>query len=560
MVIKILPDPSTKPNINDHLISQKQRRSQSAPYSSHVRSEISQQRRLPDAADLRRMCIITKSDLNRIYENLDYRQRNKDAIQQEIARKKELAERSAQITKHWPNTIAGARERKLEMKKIREQEEEERKKLLDIEEEKLAAERRREQIEKAKQLKYYETDRIRTFHSALLHTEVLKERDLQIDMKRRIEQLHHADAEQERQRYQVAQNEYKKAEQERLEKKAKDRANLSQYHLAQVGRKRIQSAEEKQRNQREGEEYRHLAEQYAFEQMEIERYRKLTQKDVKNMYDKALEDRYKVKQMEQQMDDEEDEELRIYAEAKKKIARLRREKDIQAHQEKQEARDHMIGYLGSLQKRAEANYDTQIFRAQAQREAKELREEQEKLDKRQKMLESINKYRYETMKRREAEKEMEQCEDIDMRQKKAEADQLFLLYQQEKDKKRNQNAQALADFHLKQAQERKEREHGLKDSELDEVQLDKHMNEIERQQYQDYAGRVISYMEENERNTYPMKKVYTEEMKRFDQWSQDYRKAESSNNNDEKKTFNQNKKSLDQTKKSLGFQWNISNK
>ena len=50
------------------------------------------------------------------------------------------------------------------MKKIREQEEEERRKLVDIEEEKLAAERRREQIEKAKQLKYYETDRIRRFH------------------------------------------------------------------------------------------------------------------------------------------------------------------------------------------------------------------------------------------------------------------------------------------------------------------------------------------------------------------------------------------------------------
>ena len=50
------------------------------------------------------------------------------------------------------------------MKKIREQEEEERKKIVDLEEEKLAAERRREHIEKAKQLQYYETDRIRTFH------------------------------------------------------------------------------------------------------------------------------------------------------------------------------------------------------------------------------------------------------------------------------------------------------------------------------------------------------------------------------------------------------------
>jgi hypothetical protein len=51
------------------------------------------------------MCIITKSDLNRIYDNLERRQRDKDDIRQELERKKELAERSAQITKNWPNTI-----------------------------------------------------------------------------------------------------------------------------------------------------------------------------------------------------------------------------------------------------------------------------------------------------------------------------------------------------------------------------------------------------------------------------------------------------------------------
>ena len=58
------------------------------------------------------------------------------------------------------------------MRKIREQEEEERKKLLDIEEERLASERRREHIDKAKQLQYYDTDRVRTFHARICFSRI----------------------------------------------------------------------------------------------------------------------------------------------------------------------------------------------------------------------------------------------------------------------------------------------------------------------------------------------------------------------------------------------------
>jgi hypothetical protein len=47
----------------------------------------------------------------------------------------------------------------------------------------------------------------------------------------------------------------------------------------------------------------------------------------------------------------------------------------------------------------------------------------------------------------------------------------------------------------------------MKANEFNEVQHDKHMNEIDRQQYQDYTGRVISYMDGNGRNTYPLKRV-----------------------------------------------------
>jgi hypothetical protein len=127
------------------------------------------------------------------------------------------------------------------MKKIREEKEEERRKVLDIEEEKFAAERRREHIEKAKQLQYYDTDRIRTFHveynrlfveccpvhnesyfqSALLLGEVLKERDLQLDMKKRMEEIRQIDEDDARKRYQDAQNDLYRAEREKNENKAR---------------------------------------------------------------------------------------------------------------------------------------------------------------------------------------------------------------------------------------------------------------------------------------------------------------------------------------------------
>lgn len=57
----------------------------------------------------------------------------------------------------------------------------------------------------------------------------------------------------------------------------------------------------------------------------------------------------------------------------------------------------MIGYLGSLLKRAEADYDTQIFRARAEKEAKAYYEEQEKYEKELQMQESIEKHRLQTV-------------------------------------------------------------------------------------------------------------------------------------------------------------------
>lgn len=57
----------------------------------------------------------------------------------------------------------------------------------------------------------------------------------------------------------------------------------------------------------------------------------------------------------------------------------------------------MTGYLASLQKRAEADFETQIFKAAAEQAAKAQREEEEKFEKQKKANESIRKHRHETV-------------------------------------------------------------------------------------------------------------------------------------------------------------------
>ncbi|CAF1212960.1 unnamed protein product [Adineta steineri] len=559
MVIKILPVPSNKPDVSAQFASRKiLRHSQSVSCPPDHRSE---QHQLANSANLNQMCILTKGDLSRIYDNLERRQRDKDSIKQEMERKNELLQRSMQLTKNWPNTIAGDRERKLQMKKLRDKEAEERKKVLDLEEEKLAAERRREYIDKAKQERYYETDRVKTFHSSLLLTEVLKERELQIEMKKRIEEMRLASDNDELRRDQETLHEFDKAEKEKKEKKAKERADLAQFQLTQINRRKSRYVQEKQLDQQEGDEYKRLAEKSLADHMELERLKALKKQEVKQMYDKSIEQKQRIKQIEEQMDEEEDEDIRVYAEVKKRIARLRREKELQANQEKQEARDGLLGYLGSLQKRGEADDDAKIFRAETEKAAKEYREQQEKYDKRQQMLKSIDKHRLQTLKRHQSERQMEDREDAELRKRKAETDRLFLLYQHEKQRERGEYTNAVSQFQSKQAQERKDRERNLKASELDEMQFEKQVNENERQQYQEYTGRVMSYLEENGRNIFPLQRTVADEMKRFDEFGQGYKKTGTPRKEqEEKKPGSQEKVSVDETKKNLGFQWEIPQK
>jgi hypothetical protein len=165
------------------------------------------------ANNLSKVLVITKNDLDRISGHLNRRQNEEEALLEEQRRRKELHEKSQELTRNWNNTIHGARRYKLEQKKIREDKLEDKRKAIDLEHAQYLAEERRKAIDQAKLLQYHETDKIKTFHvnfptkknqgkfvhtvnltlcflkSAMKLSEVLKERDAQVEMKKVLDQL-----------------------------------------------------------------------------------------------------------------------------------------------------------------------------------------------------------------------------------------------------------------------------------------------------------------------------------------------------------------------------------
>uniref|UniRef100_A0A668AUF3 Cilia and flagella associated protein 210 n=1 Tax=Myripristis murdjan TaxID=586833 RepID=A0A668AUF3_9TELE len=141
-------------------------------------------------ADLRQVTVLSRAEWQRIQDQSNQVNRHGQSIREAAQQRKALHLKSQEEVKCWPNTKAGQRQKMLEAKKIREQKEEEQKKLLDIEEAKYQAEKRKEAITKATAQQFYHTDRVKAFHGALLMTEVLKEREAQIELKKRIQTSH----------------------------------------------------------------------------------------------------------------------------------------------------------------------------------------------------------------------------------------------------------------------------------------------------------------------------------------------------------------------------------
>ncbi|KAK2849884.1 hypothetical protein Q7C36_008667 [Tachysurus vachellii] len=451
--------------------------------------------------DLRRVTVLPTSEWRRIQDSVNRVNKQHERLIAAAREREAMHLRSKEVVKTWPNTIAGQRQKKLEAKKIREDIEEEEKKIMDLEEAKFQELKRKEAIERAKTLQYYQIDRVKRFHSALLMSEVLKEREAQIDLKKRKEiaskhvdreilaMIAHKDA-------LALQQEWQKE----MERKQKCLAVAES--LKQQIKKHEQAREEEIMKQRkEAEELEQFQELYKKEQTTYEQKKQEEKRNIMKTYQEHLTNKKITQAAEAKKQELEEERQNLFVKAKGKMMKLRKEKEAEMFREVQRHREALVGKLAAYHQEQTTNEEELISKAAAEALAKQDKQQREKEEKKAAMLRSIDEHREAVQKELKFKKQEEKQNATEMLNAKKASDIIFLQKQHIKAQKMKEAAKMLQDTHVHQMAEKHTQEQLMKNHEQEFEMRNAELIAEQEKEFQTYTKDVIQKASEAQRNT-----------------------------------------------------------
>ncbi|XP_030708280.1 cilia- and flagella- associated protein 210 [Globicephala melas] len=462
---------------------------------------------LPSKVDLRQVTIIPHNEWERIRDSLDSLTREAAHLRAERKAKKEMHFRSQEVVKHWTNTYAGMKEQKLEAKKKRDKEIEAERQILDMEEAIHQQGERKKAIEYAKQYQFYQTERVKNFHSGLLLSRVLKERDAQIDFqKSKIK----SDKKWEEQVKLNAEKAFKE-EQEKAEKQRRDRVALSKDHLKQI---KEHEEEEERRRKEEEKDAEEIKRQNSLYEIEMKKERGKKKEEInenRRLFFEHLNDKNTIKAVEQQQQEEEDEKIRKFIKAKKRLTQMGKAKEAETHRLMEERRERINNFLSKLMKEKFDNQDLIIARDIAEAEAEWKKREREKYEKNKAELKAIAEHRALVIKNKEEEERQRKIEAKEQLLAVLKADQIFWEHEKEKKRKADKERREVQDAHIQQMAQNKFNALQAKQAELEYCRLTEALVAEKEKEFQDYAREVIeSESESTNKYIYPLVKAVQE--------------------------------------------------
>lgn len=207
-------------------------------------------------AEISDATVISSSELQRI--GFRASSTGHEMSQKQLDRERLHALSNARKAK-WPNTIEANRERKERLRQEKLEAEERMRQEIDKEEEALQAEKRRLAIERANQMLYDSTDRVKSLHSKLMLADVMHERERQLELKKTLEAKEIAEDERWYQKQQEAIRRMDAEEDLRDEEELLKRQEVARVRNEQIVQQKELHAKRMAELRREGEMIKQMA-------------------------------------------------------------------------------------------------------------------------------------------------------------------------------------------------------------------------------------------------------------------------------------------------------------
>ncbi|CAL8321699.1 unnamed protein product [Merluccius merluccius] len=460
--------------------------------------------------DLRQITVLPRSEYFRIKETLNDQDKQKKRIEEAAQQREAMHLHSKEVVKFWSNTITGKRQKRIEAKRIREELEEEQRVATDVEEARYQEQCRKEAIERAKAQQYYKTDRVKGFHSALLLTEVLKEREAQLELKRSIRSASKGRDQEFLNETKSRGDEALKQEQQKTLQKKLDTLAVTEDLKIQMRNVELARAKEKLEDEKEGEEIQRLRELHLWEQS-VEKQRQEEQKrNTMQAHMEHISNRNVVRGVEEQKQALEEEQRKLFLSAKQKMVKLRREKEAELFREAQLLRDRIGKKLTATLQEKMVNEEEIIAKAVSQQEARQAQRCREEKEKKAAMQKAIAEHRETMMLEQEKKELIARQSALETLKAKQEADRIFLETQQQKAQKARDDGRTLQDHYIHQMAEKHVRHQQLKIVQRESEAKNAELIAAEEAQFQRYASQVIRAAAEAQRNVFPLNKAARE--------------------------------------------------
>ncbi|CBY34349.1 unnamed protein product [Oikopleura dioica] len=459
-------------------------------------------------SSMRGVKILQQKEFDRIQSSLTAKEVMRKELDVKEKEKQRLKELSRKQISTWSNTIAGQHKAKLEAKKLREEREAVIRHEEDIKEGIYQAEKRRKAIEHAKRLTFNKSDRVKKFHGALILTEVLKEREAQLALKKRREAARN---QKERSDWEATLEEILEAKNQEAQNEVSRRVakkETQKYQLEQVARKYAKEHGfiEDEKNTEAELIVKDLSEYHKEHEMKKEQVaqKKLRMKD---SYFAHLEEKKKLVKRAKDIEEAETREVQIFRDYKLRVDAIKKEK-LRSEWARDEAKtkrneEHFLKIKAETEGANDAQFKKMRDQKMAEQEAKIEAKERKR---RQNLLDTLASQQA-LMKQHEDERKQQLDDELKEQLEKFAEDRNWHEGECARAEERRKAARKVLDFNKDVA---KSKVHGEKANRESDLNFDRGiiMKNVEDESiFQKYAKEVIDEAIEKERNPYALQRV-----------------------------------------------------